>query len=109
MTFGDPFSPDPERRKEGKNHITKSPKVYSKCSHANDSAVGPKRDRMCLIACVFEDFGNWEEIRVAFFRFPGAFRGNCRADVLIASDTAALERGLQQGVAAARSNGHGGA
>ena len=27
MTLGDPFSPNPERRKEVKNHITKSPIV----------------------------------------------------------------------------------
>ena len=27
MTLGDPFSPNPERRKEVKNHITKSPLV----------------------------------------------------------------------------------
>ena len=27
----------------------------------------PKRGRMCLIACVFEDFCDWEEIRTVFF------------------------------------------
>lgn len=64
---------------------------------------------MCLITCVFEDFGEWEEIRVAFFPVPETFRGGFRRDVWMASDTAASEQRLRQVGVGAVGNRHGGA
>ena len=47
----------------------------------SQSAIESQEGGMCLIACVFENLGDWEEIRVAFFRVAEAFRGSFTVDV----------------------------